>query len=1008
MVTQKKDPGNMRRIFTRMLVLVIVLWTAVCAGSMLYLNFDSELVMERIARETARTYIEKDLLYRYWAAELGGIYVPVTEQTPANPYLSGVKERDITTPSGRRLTLLHPAAMMRQVLGLGRRFTKIQGHMASLKPLHPENAPDAWEANALRALESDAKEFGEFVDYQGTPHYRMMYPLVMVKPCLSCHAAQGYKLGDLRGGIAAFLPMEMFASMSHDHHLSMVRQFAGMWILGFICIFASAPLVRRRIVEQEQAEEALQRNLHFTQSIIENEPECVKILDRDGNVLFVNPAGLAMVDAVSSHGVVGRPMGQFVVPEHREAFIRLHKQVFVGESGRLEFETVGLKGTHRWMQTHAVPIRNADGTVESLLAITRDVTERRLAEQALRESEERFRVMFESAPDASFLADPASGTIIDVNAGAERLLQRTRDEIIGMHQSQLHAWDLQMAARQDLAQRTVWNSADLAGDEIVRKDGTIVPVDISTQVFSIAGKQVVMGVFRDVTERKRAELELFKALNLNQTLIDSLPYPSALISYPERTILAANRLARENGSEIGARCYQGFNMGADLTQGTEPCSFCRAEEMFANMATVVTQELLIKERWWTVYWVPVDRSTYLRFSIDITERKRLEQQLLQSHKMDSVGRLAGGIAHDINNMLMPILGYAELLKEKLPDGDESREDLDEITSAARRVRTMTLQLLAFARKQTLEMVRLDLNEVISDFSPMLQMTFRENISLTVRLASSVRPILGDKSQVEQVIMNLAVNARDAMPSGGTFVLATQDRVVNEAYAARRPGMVPGTYVQLLATDTGIGMNEDTRSNIFEPFFTTKNAGQGTGLGLATVYGIVKQHSGYIEVRSEWGVGTEFIISLPVNNTPVEESAEAAEEQLVQKGSETVLVVEDQPQVLQLVSLMLTTRGYHVLTANSGQEALRTTASYAGEIHLVVTDVVMPDMNGKELFERIRQARQGIRVLYMSGYPADVISKQGVLETGINFLRKSFSAKELTVKVRQVLDSSGKG
>jgi PAS domain S-box-containing protein len=763
MEAQKKEAGDMRRMFNQMFVLAIVLWTAVCAGSMLYLNFDSERVLERIARETARTYIEKDLLYRYWAAELGGIYVPVTERTPANPYLAGVKERDITTPSGRRLTLLHPAAMMRQVHALGRDFEKIQGHMTSLKPLHPENAPDAWEAKALSVLESGAREFGEFVDYQGTPHYRMMYPLVMVKPCLSCHAAQGYKLGDLRGGIDASFPMEIFAPVSHDHHLSMVRQFAGIWMAGFACIFAVAPFVRRRIVEQEQAEEALQRNLHFTRSIIENEPECVKVLDRDGTVLFVNPAGLAMVDAVSSHGVVGRPMGQFVVPEHREAFIWLHKQVFAGESGRLEFETVGLKGTHRWLETHAVPIRSADGTVDSLLSITRDVT----------------------------------------------------------------------------------------------------------------------------------------------------------------------------------------------------------------------------------------------------DRKRLEQQLLQSHKMETVGRLAGGIAHDINNMLMPILGYAELLKEKLPDGDGGREDLAEITSAARRVKTMTLQLLAFARKQTLEMVRLDLNDVVSGFSPMLQMTFREAISFTVRLAPSVRHVLGDKSQLEQVIMNLAVNARDAMPSGGTFVLATQDRVVDETYTASRPGMAPGTYVQLLATDTGIGMDEDTQSKIFEPFFTTKDAGQGTGLGLATVYGIIKQHNGYIEVRSELGTGTNFIISLPVNDAPAEERTDAAREQLVQKGFETVLVVEGQLQFLQLVSLMLTTRGYHVLTANSGQEALRATESYAGEIHLVVTDVIMPDMNGKELFEQIRQARQGIRVLYMSGYPADVISKQGVLETGINFLRKSFSAKELTVKVRQVLDSSGK-
>jgi two-component system cell cycle sensor histidine kinase/response regulator CckA len=367
-----------------------------------------------------------------------------------------------------------------------------------------------------------------------------------------------------------------------------------------------------------------------------------------------------------------------------------------------------------------------------------------------------------------------------------------------------------------------------------------------------------------------------------------------------------------------------------------------------------------------------------------------------------VGRLAGGIAHDINNMLMPILGYTEMLADKIPAGDDRREDLAEIASAATRVKEMTQRLLAFARKQTLDMAQLDLNAVVSGFSRMLRMTLRENIAIKMQLASAAGFIVGDRGQLEQVILNLAVNAQDAMPGEGTFTLTTGDAVIDSTYAASRPGLSPGAYVQLTAGDTGTGMNAETLSKIFDPFFTTKESGKGTGLGLAMVYGITKQHGGYIEVKSEQGGGTEFTILLPASHASAED-ADVSPMAREQKGTETILVVEDQEQVLRLVSLMLGERGYRVLTALSGREALEKAGSFAGEIHLLATDVIMPQMNGKELYERLRAVRSGIKVLYLSGYSADVISSQGVLDSGVNFLRKPFSVHELTAKVRQVLD-----
>ncbi|MHB8844748.1 MAG: PAS domain-containing protein [Nitrospirota bacterium] len=1004
---RKTGPITKLRGFNWALIAAICIWTAVCAGSMMYHVYDSKKHIGHLVRETAMKSVEKDLLFRFWAAGHGGVYVLVTETTPPNPHLATVKERDITTPSGRRLTLMNPAYMIRQVHELGRDFTGVQGHITSLKPIRPENAPDAWEAQALRKIEAGAKTFGEKVDHQGQPYYRLMYPLIIAKPCLTCHAAQGYKLGDLRGGISASVPLKDFDIITRDHKISEAKHFGAIWVLGLVGVSLVAPFVRRRVEEREKAEEALRQSWSFTQSIIENEPECVKILGPNGELKFMNRAGLAMIDAGSLDDVLGRQIHELVVPEHREAFSRLSERAISGESGTIEFEMVGLRGTRRWLETHAVPHRSADGTRE-VLGITRDVTERKRAEEALRESEARLRQAQHIGRFGNWEWTVATGQLWWSSEAYELFgMDPRRGIAFKRFLDRIHPDDRQRVhgSIQDAVQRslTSWQIEY----RIVLDSGEVRHFyENATADRDPAGKVLRRrGIVQDITERKRVELELVGALKLNQTLIDSLPYPSVLIRYPDRTIIAANRPARENGADVGKVCYEGFQIDFDKALGRNFCVSCRAEEMFARQEPVATQELYAKERWWTVYWIPVDRETYLHFSIDITERKKLEQQLLQAQKIESVGRLAGGIAHDINNMLTPILGYAELLSYKIPAGDVRHDDLAEITGAASRVRDMTRQLLAFARKQTLDIARLDVNAVVSGFAKILHITVRENISIAMRLAPSVRTIQGDRSQLEQVLMNLAVNAQDAMPDGGTLTITTREIVADDGYVAGRPGMAAGDYVQLLISDTGIGMDEETRAKIFDPFFTTKEAGRGTGLGLATVYGIVKQHGGYIEVRSTPGAGAEFIISLPVNEEPVDAAGNAAAVQRP-RGTETVLLVEDQEQVLRLVSLMLRESGYQVLTAQSGQEALAKAGSFDGEIHLMISDVIMPEMNGKELFERVREIRNTIRVLYMSGYPAEVISSQGVLDGGIDFIRKPFSVHDFAMKVRQVLDSRG--
>lgn len=393
---------------------------------------------------------------------------------------------------------------------------------------------------------------------------------------------------------------------------------------------------------------------------------------------------------------------------------------------------------------------------------------------------------------------------------------------------------------------------------------------------------------------------------------------------------------------------------------------------------------------------------------DITERRRaeeqqrnLEAQLGQAQKMESVGRLAGGVAHDFNNLLMAILGYAEMILthcQELAPG--AREWVEEIQKAGERARDLTRQLLAFGRKQTLEMQVLDMNEVVLGFGKMLKRLIGEDIQVQTLLNPRIGAVKADAAQIEQVLLNLAVNARDAMPNGGRLAIETADVVLDDAYVARNPYVEPGTYVMLAVSDTGCGMNADTQKMVFEPFFTTKGPGQGTGLGLAMVYGIVRQHQGHISVYSELGRGTTFKIYLPRITETTEEEVTSAPVAPI-GGTETILVVEDDAAVREITCKMLADLGYDVIAADGGPHAL-TAAAERETIHLLLTDVIMPEMSGRRIVEQLVALHPEIKTLYMSGYTANVIAHHGVLDPGVYLLQKPFTFQGLAQKIREVL------
>ncbi len=774
-----------------------------------------------------------------------------------------------------------------------------------------------------------------------------------------------------------------------------VRNAAGDVIAGVV-VFPD-------ITEFKRAENALRESEERYRLLAQNSLTGIYI-HQDGDFVYVNER-LTSLLGYEPEQILGKKYWEFIHPDDVE---RVRQ---IGATGPMaaaapdcyEFRVLCKGGKTTWVEAFITTIQYR-GRVATMGNVA-DVTERRQAEDRLRESEERFRMLSEAAEEGIVIHD--KGIIVDSNQSAARMLGYELNELLGMNSERLatrESWQI-MAGHIASGYDKPYEAVGL------RKDGSTFPALLVGKPFQYKGKNLRISCIRDLTELKRAEMELraseekyrkiletiadgyhevdlYGNLTLvNDSLCEIIGYSrDELIGLSYREVVSRHHLERVfqsyNTVYKTSRANRGFYYQAVRKDGTR-------RDVSASVALTKDED-----------GKPIGFRGILR---DVTEQRQLEEQLRQASKMEAIGRLAGGIAHDFNNLLTAMIGYANMLKMSLPKEDPNQDKLRQIGRAADRAASLTQQLLAFSRKQVLEMQILDLNEVVEGLKEMLRRLIGENIHLVTVLDPSVEKINADPGQIEQILMNLAVNSRDAMPAGGKVIIETGCVTLDEGYVSTRPQMTAGNYVRLSVSDTGKGMDEDTLSRIFDPFFTTKEKGVGTGLGLSTVYGIVKQHRGHVAAYSSPGQGSMFEVLFPCAEKVVETSDSSSHTASHPRGVETILVVEDEEIVRQLSCEMLQMLGYSVLGACDAEEAVAVSKAYPRPIDLLFTDVVLPKMDGRSLFNSLNAERQDLKVIYSSGYTDDAIVHHGVLEPGVHFLHKPFTFDRLARKVREVLD-----
>lgn len=816
------------------------------------------------------------------------------------------------------------------------------------------------------------------------------------------------------------------------------------------------------ITERKLAEDKLKKSEERYRDLVENARDLIYEHDLNGNYTAANMAG-ERITGYSLEESLEMSLTQTVDPAYLDKAQEMLRRKLAGESVTAYELVVIAKDGHRIPIEVNTRLVLKDGVPVGVQGIARDITERKQAEKALSDSEARKHAILESAMDSIITMD-SDGLVVDWNPAAENAFGYTDAEAIGKEMAELIIPPrFRESHRQGMARYLATGEARQLGKRLelsaLRADGTEFPVELTITRNELEGNPMFTGYLRDITERKKAADRLSAQYTVTRALAESntigegaskilqaiceglgWEYGSLWAVDPDANVLRCAQTWQSLGDdaeEFETRsCDSVFSPGIGLpgkvwndghpvwiADVVEESNFPRSADAakiglhgacafpirFRSEILGVVEFLSrsIREPDPDLLAMMVTIGSQIGQFI---QRKRVEQalseseeQLRQSQKLEAIGQLAGGISHDFNNLLTVIGGYSSILLNKLDHDSPFRVSVEEIKKASDRASGLTRQLLAFSRKQILQPKILDLNVVVSELDKMVRRLIGEDIDLLAITDPNLGNVKADPGQIEQVLLNLIVNARDAMPAGGKLTIETANAFLSADYALSHAAL-GGRYVMLAVSDTGCGMDAELRKHVFEPFFTTKATGKGTGLGLATVYGIVKQSDGHIWLYSEPGKGTSFKIYLPCIDEIVADSASGPGLGLAAKGSETLLLVEDEDQVRRIVQEILEQQGYAVLAAANGEEALKLAEVHGSKIHLLMTDVVMPQMSGRELAEELTTLQPKLKVLYMSGYTDDAIVRHGLLDASLNFIQKPFDAASAARKVREVLDS----
>jgi len=782
-----------------------------------------------------------------------------------------------------------------------------------------------------------------------------------------------------------------------------------------------------------------QNDEHFRR-IINVLPQFVAYVNADLTYRYANPSSQAFF-GLSPEQLVGRKTRDVIGAKAHDALQPYLKKVLSGETAHYQRDLVYPDDKVHTIDGWLIPDLSESGETLGYYAILYDITHIKTAHEALRAKDEKMRSIFRVAPIG--IGITSDRTIVEVNDRLCRLLGYRQDELIGRNSRLLYGSDAEYEAAGTERRRQIREHGSSSVEaRMVRKDGgTITVLTNATSIDPVDPEAAgIIFTVLDISSRKQAEQAIRNQSKTLDAIFNSTPSMLVLVDETGRVEKINRRAMEFFGSEqeqaAGQLCGLLFHcvnaVDPDACGAMEACPSCpirsRFSETFRSGTPFqeeegemilhrgdqeITYQLLISTAIITIEQTDkalisiTDISDIKRKEGELTRQRiaheQLEQQYRQAQKMEPVGRLAGGIAHDLNNLLAPILGYSELLATDLTENDPRRTAVEQILYAGQRARDLIKQLLAFSRKQTLTFRSININDLLSQFYRLLRRTIREDIKINLQLADSLPDIQGDSGQLEQVILNLAVNAQDAMPGSGELSFRTALVMLDATDSAEKDLTEAGPHVLFSITDTGLGMDDDTCAQVFEPFFTTKDQHSGTGLGLSTVYGIIKQHKGAIGVTSTPGRGTTFTIYLPATGWNIDPAKEEESSHTGGQGSETILLAEDDLTLRTMVETVLKKHGYTVLAAPNGHQAAELAQGYPGRIDLLLTDVIMPEMNGRQLYERLVGQYGPIKALYMSGYTADVLAGEGAFDHRIELIQKPFSVMDLLARVRALLD-----